>query len=221
MLRKGSYMMKPLEVAQRWRIDLTNAELKGKDEAYSMPGFLSGFEMVRMGLARLAGDGNQKLLGELLTHEDRAFRAAAYIDCELTQEIIDSAFEKDGELVFQNAIGNRYLWRSAEGREMLRSLAWMVNRADRSGHLDAPNQFNSTERHMEKLHPAWFKDEPAKDDNDEEEIDTDKQPATRADLAQAFVLLQNEMEKNKPGKTLDWIFWITIFTAIYVFFKLS
>ena len=65
-----------------------------------------------------------------------------------------------------------------------------MNDADGSGHLDAPNQFNHTETHMEKLHPAWFKDEPAKPDDDGE-IDPDSAPATRADLAQAFVLLQN------------------------------
>ncbi len=220
-LRKAPYKMKPLEVAEKWRPDPTNAELVAKEVTDASPGFLSEYEMVRTGLARLACDNKDKLLEELLTHEDRAFRAAAYIDYPLTQEMIDAAHEKDGEMAFQYAIGNEHLWRTADGRGVLRSLAWAVNNADGSHRLDAPNQFRSTEAHMEKLHPDWFEEEPSKPQDDEDEIDVDDMPATRADLAQAFVLLKNEMENNKAGKRLNWIFWITLFIAVYVFVKLN
>lgn len=220
-LRKAPYKMKPLEIAKRWRPDPTNAEIMAKEVTEASPGFLSQYEMVRAGLARLAGENNDRLLQDLLTHEDRAFRAAAYIDYPLTQEMIDAAYEKDGEMAFQYSIGNEHLWRATDGRKMLRSLALIVNEADGSGHLDASNQFRSTEAHMEKLHPDWFKDEPSKPQNVEDAVNPDDVPATRADLAQAFVLLKNEMDNNKVVKRLDWVFWITLFIAAYLVVKIQ
>ncbi len=220
VLSKGSYMMKPLEVAERWRPDPANVALVEKDQENSVDGFLSPFEMVRTGLARLAGETDHKLLGELLTHEDRAFRAAAYIDYPINQENIDAAYERDGELVFQNAIGNEHLWRKADGREMLRSLSWTVCNADKSSNLDAPNQFRNTEQHMAKLHPNWFKEEP--EQTEEVEAYEDDLPATRRDLAELGSWLGRVREGgliDTIGKHVSWILTITGLTAVFLALK--
>lgn len=221
LLRKGSYMMKPLEVAERWRPDPANVALVAKDRENTTDGFLSPFEMVRTGLARLAGETDHKLLGDLLTHEDRAFRAAAYIDYPINQGNIDAAYERDGELVFQSAIGNEHLWRNVEGREMLRSLSWTVCNADKSSHLDAPNQFRSTEQQMEKLHPEWFRDEPKQ--AEEVESYEDDLPGTKRDLVELGSWLSRVREGgliDTIGKHVGWILTITGLTAVYLFFKL-
>ena len=214
---------KPLEVAKRWYVDPANVELVAEEAAEATGAFLSTYEMVRMGLARLACKFNDNLLEGLLTHEDRAFRAAAYIDYPLTQSQLDAAYERDGELAFQNAIGNSFLWRTAKGRDALRVLAWNVNRADSSGHLDAPNQFNNTAVHMEKQNPDWFKDEPDKLDyeNDDDDDDDDKL-VTKRELAEVALLVahQKSVDMTVMGKRINLIFWITAFTAIYALIKL-
>jgi hypothetical protein len=209
----------PLQVANRWYPSGSNAELVAKELEVANRAFLSEYEMVRMGLARLATKRNDKLLRELLTHEDRAFRAAAYSNFELTRDLINAAHEKDGELAFQCAIGNEHLWRTVDGREMLRSLSRLVTDSEKSGYMDAANQFRHTAKHMEQEHPDWFKDEPGAH---QEEIEEHSKPATQKDLADLERRLGRVREGgllDEIGKHVNWLLMIGGATLVAALFK--
>jgi hypothetical protein len=141
----------PLAVAARWHDD------PGDEERYqaSHPGFLSTFERVRRALAQKAltkpiWPKDRALLSELLSSQDRAFRAAAYSVGDLSNEEFEAASKIDGDIFFWASRDNEQNWRTKDRREALRSVSitlskweWYALQKDR----------------FEKAHPDWFEDE--------------------------------------------------------------
>ena len=159
-------IMMPLEVAARWQIDPSDADAIAEESKDVVGGWLSNHQGVRKGLARLALCKDSKLLPSLLASDDPALRAAVYSDGEISPEQLSAAYERDGELVFNQAMHNHKIWRHQAGREALRSIAWAVVNADKHSDLLAANIFNKIQTDLSKKHPGWFKDE---DDADYED----------------------------------------------------
>jgi hypothetical protein len=149
----------PLELAARWRTDPSGAEAIAKESKDVERGWLSNYQGVRKGLARLALRKDSKLLPSLLASDDPALRSAAYSDGAITPEQLSAAHKRDGELVFNQAIDNHKIWRSQAGRDALKAVAWAVVHADKHSDLLAANIFNGFRSDLAKKHPDWFKNE--------------------------------------------------------------
>lgn len=221
-LEPKSFSVKtPLEVAERWRPDPTNGEALQRENEASSAGYLSEYQRVRKGLAHLALAGKASSLPMLLSHDDLAFRAAAYHYGNLSPEQLRAAYERDGELAFTEAVDNEHLWRTREARESLREVAWDVTKHDKHSDLLAANIFNGREEHYRKMRPDWFTDEHSV----EGEPNSDSEaPATKADLAQLFAAISQLDSNQRLGLALDklnkrmgWIFWFSLLAAAGVF----
>lgn len=163
----------PLAIADRWHIDANDAEAMEWQEKDQAIGYLGNKERVRKGC---------KLLAELLASEDRAFRAAAYAVGNLNADQLRAGYEKDKELVFNEAIRNLALRKRQPTRQTLHDIAWDVVRNDKHSDLMAANHFNSMAKDIRKKHPAWFEDEEGGEGSIYEEVD-DQAPATKADIS--------------------------------------
>ena len=110
---------------------------------------------MRRGLAKLALRGNPNLLPVLLASDDPGLRAAAYADGRLTPEQLLAANEREGRLVFDQAVRNRnlWLWRTAAGREALGKVAQGADSEDWYWPL-----YKNIWAITAKEHPDWFKD---------------------------------------------------------------
>ncbi len=145
----------PLRLADRWRPEPSNSKLAEKEVKDNARGFLSDYQVVRRGLAKLALRGNPSLLPRLLASDDPSFRAAAYADGRLTPKQLLAAYEREGKLVFNQTVRNRnpWLWRTAAGREALGKVAQGKHSEDWSWSL-----YKNIWANMAKEHPDWFKD---------------------------------------------------------------
>lgn len=207
----------PLALTARWHVSPDDTEANERQTKDHEIGYLGNMERVRKGLARLALSKDRKLLAELLASDDVALRAAAYSSGPLNADQLRSGYEKDGELVFTEAIGNMHLWRTQATRQALHDVAWDVVRNDKYSDLMAANQYKRMEKDVRKKHPAWFADEDAEqamaDDGAEEQS-----PATRADIS----LLSGQLDRNAQHldaitKGLEalmsragWIWWFSL-----------
>lgn len=181
----------PLEQATRWiATEPADIESEGRDVAY---GFLSSYQGVRKGLARLALAKNSALNATFLVSDDVAFRAAAYSDAYLSVEDIKAAFDKDGKLAFEHFLDNQQIWRKEPTRQALREIAWAIVDADSHSDLLPANIFNDYRERHAKANPEWFKDD------EEFAPKPDQIGATQADLEQLSVRLE------KPMKVLETI----------------
>lgn len=171
----SSSMKDPLAVAERWHPTPEDEASMASDYSGASPGHLSSFEHVRYGLARLAFAKQTASLAQLLTHEDRAARAAAYSDGALTVAQLDAAYAKDGELAFNQAISNKSLWRRAKTRDALLAIASDASERDMEMTV---NLYRLTTDSMMANKPEWF--------NEEEQFSysNDEHPATKADIAE-------------------------------------
>ncbi|MBS0565574.1 MAG: hypothetical protein JSR87_14235 [Proteobacteria bacterium] len=175
---------KPLEVATRWQPQ--DDETRKREMEDVGRGFLSDYQGVRKGLARLALAKSSSLAKALLDSEDVAFRSAAYAHSNLTVEQIGEAYAKDGELAFQEMVHNRSLWRQSDRRHALHDVAWAVVKNDKHSDLMAANIFNGLRDSFVKDQPDWFRDD---EDSMSELIDGSAavrlvEPATKADIEQ-------------------------------------
>ena len=213
----GFSVKEPLAVAARWRVDPDDAEAIESEAKGHVRGYLGINEQVRKGLARLALHGSGKLLAELLSSNDVAFRAAAYAAGDLDADQLRAGYERDKDLAFNEAISNLYLWRNQPTRRVLRDIAWDVVRNDKHSDLMAANQFNWMEKDMRGKHPAWFTDEEEREDSGDEEVD-DQAPATKADLS----AIAGHIERQSLGldaisqglrdlmSRTGWIWWFSL-----------
>jgi hypothetical protein len=145
----------PLVLVNRWRPEPTNSKAVEEEKKRNARGDLSVYQGVRRGLAKLALSKNSNLLPGLLTNDDPSLRAAAYADGRLTPEQLLAASEREGRLVFDQAIRNRnlWLWRTSAGREALGKVARGADSEDWSWPL-----YKNTWAILAKEHPDWFKD---------------------------------------------------------------
>ena len=205
---------KPLDLAARWHLDPGNAELIEKEAERVGRGWLSNYQGVRKGLARLALCKDSKLLASLLTSNDPAFRSAVYANGRITPDQLTAAYDKDGELVFNEAMHNQEIWRTAQGREALKSIAWSVVHNDKYSDLMAANIYNGIRDDFAKKHPEWFKNEEdfAPEPSDE--------PATKSDMQ----ALAEQLSQSGPGQAMEqlkqtlqslnsrvgWVWWFSL-----------
>jgi hypothetical protein len=202
----------PLELAARWHPDPANANATARESSR----WLSSYQGVRKGLARLALRKGRSVLPNLLSSDDPGLRAAAYADATLTPEQIGAAYEKDGELFFDQAVHNTKLWLTAAHREALKTVAWAVVRADKHSDMMAANIFNGVRERIAKEHPDWFKDD------DEPAPDSGDKPATTADIsalaeklnadsnALAFAFDQVRQTVQRLNSRLGWVWWFSL-----------
>jgi hypothetical protein len=185
---------KPLELTSRWHIDPSDAAALEAEARYLESGNLSDYQSVRRDLARLALSGDSALLQTLLDSDDPALRSAAYSAGALSPEQISMAYDRDGELVFNQTLHNHAIWRRLAGRQALHTLAWAVVKNDPWSELSAANIFNMVRDQFTKTHPEWFKDE----DDFQHPIELSDKPATKADLQ----LLSDILTKPAYGLAL-------------------
>ncbi len=145
----------PLGLVNRWRPEPSNSKLVEEETKRNARGDLSSYQGVRRGLAKLALRGNPDLLPGLLTSDDPGLRSAAYADGHLTTEQLLAAYEREGKLVFDQAVRNRnlWLWRTAAGREALGKVAQGADSEDWYWPL-----YKNIWAITAKEHPDWFKD---------------------------------------------------------------
>jgi hypothetical protein len=210
MPAKASSIKNPLAVGARWYPDASDAKFAQREAEDLERGYLSDYQGVRKGLARLALSRNSKLLDKLLASNDPAFRSAAYAEGKLTSEQLSEAYDKDGELLFNEALPNCWIWRKAAGREALREIAWAVARHDKNSDLMAPNSYNRLCENMAKKHPDWFKDE-----EDEQAVsDENKEPVTKADLR--AVVEGVDRSFRKLSTRVLWVWWFSVGALLVV-----
>lgn len=178
----------PLSLAARWTTNPADAEAVKEETEQNERGWLTNRQRVRKGLGRLALASSPKLLSELLSSDDMAIRSAAYSDGKITLDQLNDAFTKDGELFFNEAIDNSWLWRTTPTRQALQKAAWSVVSKDKHSCLSAASTYNGVRRKNQNNHPDWFKDE------DWVEVDEDAVAATKGDLA----LLTRRLEQPAP-----------------------
>jgi hypothetical protein len=145
----------PLGLVCRWRPEPSNSKLVEEEAKENMRGNLSDYQGVRKGLAKLALSQNSNLLPRLLASDDPGLRAAAYADGHLAPEQLLAAYEREGKLVFDQAVRNRnlWLWRTAAGREALGKVAQGADSEDWYWPL-----YKNIWAIIAKEHPDWFKD---------------------------------------------------------------
>lgn len=201
----------PLLLVPRW---IPTEKESIEREAHDLErGWVSDYAGVRKGLARLALAKNFKLLHDLLASDDVALRSAAYAAAPLTADQLNSAYEKDGELVFNMAMHNHGIWRNRESRTVLREVAWDVVKNDRNSDLMAANVYNSIRDDLAKQHPEWFKE-----DDDVPTPEPIDEPATKSDVQQ----LGEAIAGSHPGfqtlgqalvavnARLGWVWWFSL-----------
>jgi hypothetical protein len=145
----------PLKLVNRWRPGPSNAKVAEEEAKGNPRGSLSDYQGVRKGLAKLALRGNSGLLPGLMASDDPGLRSAAYADGHLTPEQLLAAYEREGRLVFDQAVRNRnpWLWRTAAGREALGKVAQGADSEDWYWPL-----YKNIWAITAKEHPDWFKD---------------------------------------------------------------
>lgn len=207
----------PLTLAARWHAAPDDTEANERQTKDHAIGSLGNMERVRKGLARLALSKDSELLVELLASDDVAFRAAAYSAGRLNANQLRAGYEKDGELVFTEAIHNMLLWRAQATRQALHDFAWDMVRNDKLSDLMGANQFNWMEKYVRKKHPAWFADEEQGDGPSYDDVD-DQSPATKADIA----TISGHMDRQSQGmdaigqalrglmSRTGWIWWFSL-----------
>lgn len=200
----------PLEVAKRWTTD--DKEQQEREVEENERGYLSHYQGVRKGLARLFKESSRVTKVDLINSEDVAFRSAVYSSGRLSPEQINDCYQKDGELFFNEAVRNERLWREKETREALRQVAWAVVQADKHSDLMGANIYNHVAEDMAKKHPDWFigdEDTPATSEPEDA-------PATKGDLNQIALsitqvttnLVQETIQKM--SKQVAWIWWFSL-----------
>lgn len=169
----------PLLVTARWRNDPADVEASRKEAKENAKGWLVNKQRVRKGLGRLALHKDSKLLDALLTNDDIALRCSAYASGRLKPNQLSAAYQRDGELMFDVAVHNLWLWRAADTRAALKEIAWAVVHNDKHSDLLAANIYNSIRKGMRRKYPDWFRDE----EDPEPVIDASEAPATKANIA--------------------------------------
>jgi hypothetical protein len=170
---------KPLSLTDRWRNDPADGEASRKEAEANAEGRLVNKQRVRKGLGRLALHKDSKLLNALLTNDDIALRCSAYASGRLRPNQLSAAYQRDGELMFDVAVHNPWLWRAADTRAALKEIAWAVVHNDKHSDLLAANIYNSIRKDMRRKYPDWFSGE----EDPEPVTDASGAPATKANIA--------------------------------------
>lgn len=182
ILHPSSLIESPLDIAARWASNPSDAD-EVKNNSY---GYLSDFQKVRKGIARLALTPSS--LQNLYKHPDIAFRCAFWSAGLPSTGIIREACETDGALAFGQLATNLWIWRHSDLRAELQEAAWSIRCADNRSSLELPNAYNATEERLRKEHPAWFAGGDA--DTIQKSSDDMHKSAAKADVAELVELVE-------------------------------
>lgn len=214
-----THLDKPEEIAARWQAQ--NEEEKKEEAESNQSGYLSYFQLVRAALAKLAISNHAHKADAFLIHEDIAFRAAAYSYAYLTTEQISKAYERDGELAFNEMVYNERLWKTHATRQELHDIAWAVVKNDKHADLMAANTFNSVEEAHTKSHPEWFQHE-----EDEPQPNPAEALATKEDIRALTAQLEQSTAIHTKIQTgidtanvrLGFVWWFSLGTLVGMYF---
>jgi formylglycine-generating enzyme required for sulfatase activity len=210
-------MKNPLKVAERWHVDPNDLETAESSMMERKMGDLSDWEKVRRGLAKLALRQESKLLCALLTHNDIAFRAAAYAYGNLRSEQLQAGYEKDGTVAVCHALSNLSLWARRDTRLILHQLAWEADKNYSSGDLLNASEYCRRERCLREKHPDWFTDDDAEQSREDDTIDN-QQSATKGDILSLSAQLDHQAQTiGEIEQKLDalmgntkWLWWFLL-----------
>jgi hypothetical protein len=179
-LPSGVSIKEPLRLAERWHLDSGDPKANKQQGDDHETGYLRDMEIVRKALAKKALETSHELLGELLASNDRALRAAVYASGRITAEQLLDGFKKDGEIVFDEAITNTWLWMHEDTRQALQHIAWN----NKNGTLFDVNVYNDKKKETQEKHPKWFV----------HEEDAGESSATKNDIATLAARLDRESQ---------------------------
>ncbi len=197
----------PLALVPRWSLDPTDVAAAEKEKKDNDGGWLSSRQRVRKGLGRLALSKKSALLAALLSSDDVALRMAAVATGQVTVDQLNTAFARDGKLLYNEARYNPWLWRTAPLRKSLKDIAWAVVREDKNSDLLPANIYNSICENHRAKHPEWFKDE----EYDDIEENPAAVPAKKADIdLLAQLVEQTRLALQALSNRTDWIWWFSL-----------
>jgi len=204
----------PLEVAARW-FPQTPEQVDQEEQPFSF----SPYRGVRKGLAKLALSKSSALVPKLFESNDVAFRCAAYAYADLSADQISSAYEKDGELAFDEMVHNHNLWKREGKRKTLNAVAWSVVNNDKHSDLTAANVFNGVREKFVNSHPDWFSDE------EDFTPEPSEEPATRSDIEALVSRLASSASTAEQMNTLletinsrvGFVWWFSLGTLVGIF----
>lgn len=156
MVAAAGSLLAPLEIARRWQVDPEDGAERWREADGLRQGELRPFPGVRKGLARLAMHRDPEIIGRLLASDDPALRSAAYAHGRLDCGQLRLAFEAEGALLFNQALRNPDIWRSAGKRNTLWELAKLRFGDDASPDHTAIIDYRDMRLQMSRRHPEWF-----------------------------------------------------------------
>jgi hypothetical protein len=209
----------PLQVSERWHVqDTDKSELEGQRQD-NENGYLSPYQGVRCGLARLA---SRKLgsAGEILTNEDVAIRCGGYSALSLSVAAMEAAFATDGNLACNYLIQNEKVWRYEGLRSALEEICRRASEDEDYIVLQTAN-FNREEIRLRELHPNWFGDDISVSTvNDSKAlVESSVREMTQAIVrSREFVALTSLLKIQAKEKA--WGFWVIIAFLAIILFKI-
>ena len=157
------YKYDALTVAKRWMVDVD-------EDANKKKWSLNGFEYIRAGIYKCLFEHITEDNSIYLENEDIAYRAVAYSKLMLTEEEIESSYEKDKLIAIRYLLKNNYIWRFEKLRYKLYKCCSDADGKYNDNYLDCCNDYNYKEEDIKKLKPEWFVEEEYKEETDEDDL---------------------------------------------------
>lgn len=174
-------------------------------------GRLSAYQMVRQAGARLLASDYKAQVQDQLTSDDVAIRCGAYEGArKLSEEAVETAVERDGDLARVYLIRNKHLWRKQPLRDLLVDVL-------RGAKTEEPRwEFERWERHYRKQSPGWFADEDYSEPED--------RPISESSISEVVAGVTNDPAiKDLQGRlamlerTQQYLLWIAGITLVGLF----
>lgn len=218
----------PLDLAKRWRTPGSDEGNLTDEKTDNQSGYLSIFQEVRCGLARLKASNRWKegfVREELLEHEDLAIRCGAYIGIDLTTDEVRRAVERDGLSACRKLLANDSVWK----KEEIRSIVEEACGSQKIDYylLSLSHAFSLREAEMREKYPRWF-EEPIENLHSSDEYTWQDKPLSEAfvaDIRHAIItsdpirFLKSYSEKIEKNQKVQ--FWIIISVLLIIAFKLG
>ena len=208
----------PLLMAARWK-DPDDQE-KSKEE--NSQGYLTTFQEVRCGLARLAAAydrSGKEVLGALIAYDDVAIRCGAYLVGDLSAEQVKAACEKDEQLACRYLIKNQYVWKTYETRNVLEEACEKFSQWQ--DYISLIDDFHRQREIMSEAYPDCFKHNALPDDEAEEKPLTASsigELVGRVTSSEGFLALRKSIERMQA--TASNRFWVLIAILAVIAFKM-
>lgn len=218
----------PLELAKRWRpVDFDTGNLGG-ETSLNQTGYLSIFQEVRCGLARLNARNRWRegfVREELLEHEDLAIRCGTYSALDLSIGEVQRALERDGLSACRKLLANDSVWK----KEEIRSIVEEACGSEKIDYylLSLSHAFSLREAEMREKYPRWF-EEPKDNLCPSDEQTWQNKPMSEAfvaDIRHAIItsdpirFLRSHSENIEKNQKVQ--FWIIVSVLLIIAFKLG